>query len=79
MVDFLDWGVLVGIIIGWASLALLLIGFLAGAASARRRQGTGLRRTLGDEREGPGFEPTPVRVSGQRGRAPVRSLAAPRR
>ena len=37
-----DWALVVGIAVTWAGLALLFLGFLAGAASARR--GTRLRR-----------------------------------
>jgi hypothetical protein len=51
-----DWGLLVDIIAGWASLALLLLAFVAGASGVRRRQGLHAARLLSRERQTPDRE-----------------------
>ena len=79
MVDPGDWGLVVGIVVGWAGSALLLVTFLAGAASVRRRQGARVAQILSDERDGRRIEPIRVQVPRQRGPALLGRLVAPRR
>ena len=47
MLDPGDWGLLTGITVAWASLALLFLTFLAGASRHRRRRGLTTVRVLG--------------------------------
>ena len=74
MVDLGDWGLVAGIFVGWAGLALLVVAFLSGAASVRRRQGARVARILSDERDGRSVESIRVRVLRQRGRTALREL-----
>ena len=55
MLDPSDWGLLTGITVAWASLALLFLTFLAGASRARRRL------SLVPARVGSGTEDRPPR------------------
>jgi hypothetical protein len=50
MIDFPDWGLFTGIIVGWTSLLILLLAFVASASGARRGAGLRVARALADER-----------------------------
>jgi hypothetical protein len=79
MMDADEWGLLIGVIVGWAGLVLLLLGFLAGASGVRRSQGLQAARVVCEEHEALSAEPNRMQDAEPRGRTPLRSPAASRR